>query len=206
MLAIASVVGREFELDLLEPVTEMAADEIVDALDHAVAAAVVVEVPDAIGRYSSARSRAIACGALSASRGSEHTMIAVTAPVVPARYPTAATPSAITDASRSWKARSARSSSTAGWPALRISAAPRPPSAKKLPTVTTVSPNATLPRAVGESRCASTSMPTNATTWAAAARIVNRTAPTAPRSLILDGLSASGGRFNPAGLIAELHE
>jgi hypothetical protein len=43
-----------------------------------------------------------------------------------------------------------------------------PPSAKNVPTVTMVVPNATIPSAVGVSRCASTNVPMNATTWAAA--------------------------------------
>ena len=128
-------------------------------------------------------------------------MIAVTAPVVPARNPTTATASAITTANMSWKARSVRSSSTLGWSALRMSAAPRPPSAKKLPIMTTVVPSATMPSAVGESWCASTSVPTNAITCAPAARIVNSTAPTAPRSRMDAGLSGPGGCFDLGALV-----
>ena len=157
---------------------------------------------DAIARYSSARSRTIACGALRASSGSDQAMIAVTSPVVPARDPAAERPSAITSAAMSWTASSVRSSPTVGSVALRISAAPKPPSAKKLPMVTRVVPNATTPKALGKSRCASTRVPTKATTWAAAARIVNNAAPTVPRSRIVDGLSVACGCLTLVELIA----
>ena len=51
MLAVASVVGREFALDVLEPVTGLAGDRLLERLDEAIAARVVVKVPDARGRF-----------------------------------------------------------------------------------------------------------------------------------------------------------
>lgn len=51
-LTIASVIGREFTLDLLEMTTGATADELLDLLDEAVSAGVVAELPGATGRYS----------------------------------------------------------------------------------------------------------------------------------------------------------
>jgi len=51
VLAVASVVGREFALDVLEPVTGLAGDRLLERLDEAIAARVVVKVPDARGRF-----------------------------------------------------------------------------------------------------------------------------------------------------------
>ncbi len=121
-------------------------------------------------------------------------MTAVTAPTVPAWDPTATRPAAITPATVSCSASSVRSSSVVGSVGLRTRAAPRPPSAKKLPIVITVVPKATTPKAFGRSWCARTSVPRNATICAAAARTVSSAAPTAPRSRMEAGLSAASGR------------
>lgn len=50
-LAIAAVAGRQFELALLEGVREESAEQLVEQLDRAVEAQVLVEEPSAIGRY-----------------------------------------------------------------------------------------------------------------------------------------------------------
>jgi DNA-binding SARP family transcriptional activator len=50
-LAIAAVAGRQFELAVLERLGEGSAEEIVELLDGAVEAQVLVEEPSAIGRY-----------------------------------------------------------------------------------------------------------------------------------------------------------
>ncbi len=51
VLPLASVIGREFDLDLLARVTGRTEDELLDLLDAAAAAALVREVTDAPGRY-----------------------------------------------------------------------------------------------------------------------------------------------------------
>ena len=45
LLAVASVLGREFRLDALERVSERSGDELLDLLDEAIAAGVVVDLP-----------------------------------------------------------------------------------------------------------------------------------------------------------------
>jgi class 3 adenylate cyclase len=52
VLALASVIGREFDLDLLIRVTERSEDELLDILDAATNAALLSEVADASARYS----------------------------------------------------------------------------------------------------------------------------------------------------------
>ncbi|MCH8921178.1 MAG: protein kinase, partial [Chloroflexi bacterium] len=52
VLTIASVIGREFGLDTLERVSDVSGDRLLEALEEAVAARVVTEVPRAVGRYS----------------------------------------------------------------------------------------------------------------------------------------------------------
>jgi hypothetical protein len=52
MLATAAVVGREFDFDVLEEVGPLQGDELVAALEEAVAARVLVEVADRVGRYA----------------------------------------------------------------------------------------------------------------------------------------------------------
>lgn len=50
-LAVAAVVGRQFDLAVLEPVLDLSAEELVDQLEAAVHGQVVVEEPGAIGQY-----------------------------------------------------------------------------------------------------------------------------------------------------------
>ena len=52
VLSTASVIGRDFDLDLLAETTKVDEDELIDLLDEAQRAAVVHELPDAPGRYS----------------------------------------------------------------------------------------------------------------------------------------------------------
>ncbi len=51
-LTVASVIGREFGMDALERVSDVTNDRLLEALEEAVAARVVTEVPRAAGRYS----------------------------------------------------------------------------------------------------------------------------------------------------------
>jgi hypothetical protein len=52
VLDAASVVGREFSLDVLDAVTMLGEDALLDALDDTVNAGVVRELPAAVGRYA----------------------------------------------------------------------------------------------------------------------------------------------------------
>jgi DNA-binding SARP family transcriptional activator len=52
VLPLASVIGREFDLDVLARVTERSEEELLDVLDAAATVALVEEVSDALGRYS----------------------------------------------------------------------------------------------------------------------------------------------------------
>jgi class 3 adenylate cyclase/tetratricopeptide (TPR) repeat protein len=52
ILTIASVVGRTFDLELLTRLLERDEDEILDALDTALEASVVIESPERVGRFS----------------------------------------------------------------------------------------------------------------------------------------------------------
>lgn len=52
ILTIASVIGREFDLDSLERVSDLPIDRLLELLEEAVGARVVAEVPNVIGRYS----------------------------------------------------------------------------------------------------------------------------------------------------------
>ena len=52
ILTIASVIGREFGLDALERVGDLSGDRLLEALEEALAARVIGEVPRAMGRYS----------------------------------------------------------------------------------------------------------------------------------------------------------
>jgi tetratricopeptide (TPR) repeat protein len=49
---MASVIGRDFEFDLLDTVTDLSQEELLDILDAASGAALVREVPEVPGRYS----------------------------------------------------------------------------------------------------------------------------------------------------------
>ena len=51
VLTIGSVIGRDFELGVLERVSDLSEDRILETLDEALAGRVVVEAPDAFGRY-----------------------------------------------------------------------------------------------------------------------------------------------------------
>ncbi len=52
ILAAASVIGRDFDLDLLSLVTELDEDDLIDELEQATTVALVDEVPDVASRYS----------------------------------------------------------------------------------------------------------------------------------------------------------
>jgi class 3 adenylate cyclase/tetratricopeptide (TPR) repeat protein len=52
ILATAAVIGRDFDFDLLDAVTDLGTEEVLDVLDAATAAALVREVPDVPGRYT----------------------------------------------------------------------------------------------------------------------------------------------------------
>jgi DNA-binding SARP family transcriptional activator/tetratricopeptide (TPR) repeat protein len=52
VLSTASVIGRDFDLDLLAETTKVDEDELIDLLEDAQHAAVINEVPDAPGRYN----------------------------------------------------------------------------------------------------------------------------------------------------------
>ncbi|MFZ0248625.1 MAG: AAA family ATPase [Acidimicrobiales bacterium] len=52
VLFMAAVIGRDFDFDLLDAVTDLGQEEVLDVLDGAGAAALVREVPDVPGRYS----------------------------------------------------------------------------------------------------------------------------------------------------------
>ncbi|PYT02497.1 MAG: hypothetical protein DMF60_21220 [Acidobacteria bacterium] len=51
LLTIASVIGREFSLDALEPLSDTSGDQVLELLDEALAARVIIEVPGVIGHY-----------------------------------------------------------------------------------------------------------------------------------------------------------
>ena len=50
-LTTASVIGREFDLRQLEPLVDASADRLLDVLEEALAARVIEELPQALGRY-----------------------------------------------------------------------------------------------------------------------------------------------------------
>ena len=52
LLRVAALIGRDFELDLLERVVDLGEDELLDLLDLAVGAGLLSEVPSTPGRYS----------------------------------------------------------------------------------------------------------------------------------------------------------
>ena len=70
MLAVAAVVGRQFELDVLERVLDVGGEELVDALEEPALGRVVEEEPGVIGRYRFAHPliRETIYGDLSANR------------------------------------------------------------------------------------------------------------------------------------------
>jgi hypothetical protein len=69
VLTLASVIGPRFDLPVLERLTETDADALLDALDEAVRARVIVELP-AVGEYTFAHAliRQVLIGELTASR------------------------------------------------------------------------------------------------------------------------------------------
>ncbi|HZN13504.1 MAG TPA: AAA family ATPase [Acidimicrobiales bacterium] len=69
MLTLASVAGARFDLALLERLTDTSADNLLDALDEAVRARVIVELP-IVGQYTFAHAliRQVLVGELTASR------------------------------------------------------------------------------------------------------------------------------------------
>jgi len=52
VLDAASVIGREFDIDLLVAMTALGEDEMLDALDTAVHSGIIRELPTAVGRYA----------------------------------------------------------------------------------------------------------------------------------------------------------
>ncbi|MBI1886376.1 MAG: protein kinase, partial [Chloroflexi bacterium] len=52
VLTVASVIGREFGLDALEHVSDVSGDRLLEALEEAMGARVISEVPRAVGRYT----------------------------------------------------------------------------------------------------------------------------------------------------------
>ena len=52
VLSMAAVIGRDFDFELLDAVTDVGRDEMLDLLDAASAAALVRELPEVPGRYS----------------------------------------------------------------------------------------------------------------------------------------------------------
>ena len=52
ILTIASVIGREFGLEALEPLCDVPADRVLELMDEAMAARVISELPRAVGQYS----------------------------------------------------------------------------------------------------------------------------------------------------------
>jgi pimeloyl-ACP methyl ester carboxylesterase len=52
MLAAAAVVGREFDLSVLERMTDVPDDGLLEALDEALAAGIIIEAPPEEGRYA----------------------------------------------------------------------------------------------------------------------------------------------------------
>ena len=52
VLSMAAVIGRDFDFDLLDAVTDLSQEELLDLLDAASSATLVREVPDVLGRYS----------------------------------------------------------------------------------------------------------------------------------------------------------
>ena len=52
ILTVASVIGREFSLDALEPLSDVTVDQLLELLDEAMAARVINELPQAVGQYS----------------------------------------------------------------------------------------------------------------------------------------------------------
>ncbi len=52
ILTTASVIGREFSLEALEPLSDISGDQLLELLDEAMAARVIDELPQTVGQYS----------------------------------------------------------------------------------------------------------------------------------------------------------
>ena len=52
ILTTASVIGREFSLDALEPLSDISGDQLLELLDEAMAARVISELPQSVRQYS----------------------------------------------------------------------------------------------------------------------------------------------------------
>jgi class 3 adenylate cyclase len=52
VLTVASVIGRDFDTDVLQAVAELTDDQLMDAIEEASSARIVTETPGATGRYS----------------------------------------------------------------------------------------------------------------------------------------------------------
>jgi DNA-binding SARP family transcriptional activator len=79
MLGIAALIGRDFDLDLLERVAGVPEDELLDVLDAAVRGALLTEVPSTPGRYSFAHAllrTALEAGLSATRRARTHLRIA----------------------------------------------------------------------------------------------------------------------------------
>jgi tetratricopeptide (TPR) repeat protein len=70
VLTVAAAVGREFGLNVLERVSDLSGDRLLETLEETLAARVVIEVPRAVGRYSFAHAliREVLYDELSTSR------------------------------------------------------------------------------------------------------------------------------------------
>ena len=51
LLAVAALMGREFDLDIVADVADVKEDEVLDAFEEAASVGLVAEIPDAVGRY-----------------------------------------------------------------------------------------------------------------------------------------------------------
>jgi len=109
VLEVASVVGREFESELVTEVSDLEADSVVAALESAVTAGLLIDVPGTLDRYAFSTLRAVA--------------IALDAPVdwkvLRARYP-AAHPATLLDPERATTLADAERD--AAWTRIRTAA------------------------------------------------------------------------------------
>jgi len=90
MLALAAVAGREFELDLLARVLDHSRERLIDLIEEAIDADVLVESPEAVGRiaFSHALFRETIYEQLSATRkAATHSRIAAAIEQAPAARP-----------------------------------------------------------------------------------------------------------------------
>ena len=79
VMSTAAVVGRDFDLDLMARLTDRSADDLLDLLDEAIAAAVIAEVPGRLDRFTFAHAliqRALYEDLGAARRGRVHRRVA----------------------------------------------------------------------------------------------------------------------------------